>query len=162
MTTQRSGDGNKECSSFRTCSLVSFFNLSEVILLYKTLNNDYDKVHAGLSTKCKDLKLRSELSYEFVMNHLKYYSRCVMNMRADHNSLIHSVTVQLKTPKGLTSEIIRHQLAEYMAKEVVFFFPIMEEYLKKYCISYNTYIKVHEIRTKIITLRTIDEVLHPQ
>ena len=30
-------------------------------------NKDYDKVHATLSTKCKDMKLQSELSYEFVM-----------------------------------------------------------------------------------------------
>ena len=28
-----------------------------------------------------------------------------------------------------------------MASEVVFFFPIMEEYLKKICISYNVYVK---------------------
>lgn len=59
-----------------------------------------------------------------------------MNMKADHNSLIHSVIVQLKMPKGLTSEIVPHQLAQYMAKEVVFFFPIMEEYLKN--IVYGT------------------------
>ena len=49
--------------------------------------------------------------------------------------------VQLKTPKGLTSQIVRHQLAQYMASEVVFFFPIMEEYLKKHHISYNSYVK---------------------
>ena len=104
-------------------------------------DKDYDKVHTGLSTKCKDMKLRSELSYEFVMNYLKYYDRCVINTKPDHNSLICSVILQLKLPTGLTSEIVQHQLAKHMATEVVFFFPIMEEYLKKYYILYNTCIK---------------------
>ena len=56
-------------------------------------------------------------------------------MKPDNNSLICSVIVQLKTPRGLTSEIIRHQLTEYIASEAVFFFPIMEEYLENivYC-----------------------------
>ena len=49
--------------------------------------------------------------------------------------------VQLKTPKGLTSQIVRHQLAQYMASEVVFFFPIVKEYLEKHRISYNSYVK---------------------
>ena len=75
------------------------------------------------------------------MNYLKYYNTCIINTKPDHNSLIHSVIVQLKTPRGLTLEIGQHQLAEYMATEVVFFFPIMEEYLKKYCILYNAYVK---------------------
>ena len=48
--------------------------------------------------------------------------------------------VQLKTPRGLTSEIVWHQLAQYMVSEVVFF-PIIEAYLKKYGISYNAYVK---------------------
>ena len=104
-------------------------------------DKEYDKKYETLSTKCKDMKLRSELSYEFVMKHLKKYNRCPINTKADHNSLIRSVIVQLKTPKGLTSQIVRHQLAQYMASEVVFFFPIMKEYLKKHRISYNSYVK---------------------
>ena len=55
----------------------------------------------------------------------------------DHSTTVHEVFKYLED-KGYDKV---HQLAEYMAKEVVFFFPIMEEYLKKYCISYNTYIK---------------------
>ena len=104
-------------------------------------DKEYDKVHGTLLMKCKDLKLRSESSYEFVMNHLKKYKRCVINTKPDNNSLIRSVIVQLKTPKGLTSQIVQHQLAEYMASEVVLFFPIMEGYLKKYSILYNAYVK---------------------
>ena len=49
--------------------------------------------------------------------------------------------VQLKTPKGLTSQIVHYQLAQYMASEVVFFFPIVKEYLEKHRISYNSYVK---------------------
>ena len=59
----------------------------------------------------------------------------------DNNSLIRSVIVELKTLKGLTSQIVRHQLGQYMASEVVFFFPIVKEYLEKHCISYNSYVK---------------------
>ena len=59
----------------------------------------------------------------------------------DDNSLIHSVIVQLKTPKGLMSQIVCYQLAQYMASEVVFFFPIVKEYLEKHRISYNSYVK---------------------
>ena len=62
-------------------------------------------------------------------------------MKVDNNSLIRSVIVQLKTLKGLTSQIVRHQLAEYMTSEVCLFFPIMEAYLKKYSILYNAYVK---------------------
>ena len=84
-------------------------------------DKDYEKVYETLSTKCKDLKLRSELSYKYVMNYLKKYYRCIINTKPDNNSLIRSVIVQLKTPRGLTSEIVGHQLAQYMVSEVVFF-----------------------------------------
>ena len=92
-------------------------------------DKEYENMHGTLSTKCKEMRLWSELLYEFVTNYLKKYNRCAINTKPDNNSLIRSVVVQLKTPKGVTSEIVRHQLAEYMALEVVIFYPIMEGYL---------------------------------
>ena len=104
-------------------------------------DTDHEKTHASLSTKCKEMKLRSQLSYEFVSKYLTKYNQCAISTKVDNNSLIHSVIVQLKTLKGLTSQIVRHQLAQYMASEVVFFFPIVKEYLEKHRISYNSYVK---------------------
>ena len=59
----------------------------------------------------------------------------------DDKSLIHSVIVELKTLKGLMSQIVRYQFAQYMMSQVVFFFPIVKEHLEKHCISYNSYVK---------------------
>ena len=73
--------------------------------------------------------------------YLTKYNRCAISTKVDNNSLIRSVIVQLKTPKGLMSQIVRHQLAQYMASEVVFFFPMVKEYLEKHRISYNLYVK---------------------
>ena len=84
------------------------------------------------------MKLRSQLLYEFMSKYLTKYNRCAISTKVDNNSLMRSVIVQLKTLKGLTSQIVRHQLAQYMASEVVFFFPIVKE---KHCISYNSYVK---------------------
>ena len=77
-----------------------------------------------------------------VNKHLDHYRRCCVTTTADHNNLIRAVLVQLKTTKGLTSEILRHQISEYMANKVVFFHPIMKGYLRKLKISYNAYIKL--------------------
>ena len=38
------------------------------------------------------MKLSSELFYEFVMNYLKKYTRCVVNMKPDNNSLLNRNT----------------------------------------------------------------------
>ena len=48
---------------------------TEVYKVFKYLGNkDYEKVYEMLSTKCKDMKLRSKLLYEYVMNYLKKYN----------------------------------------------------------------------------------------
>ena len=94
-------------------------------------DTDHEKTHASLLMKCKEMKLRSQLSYEFVSKYLTKYNQCAISTKVDNNSLICSVIVQLKTPK----KIVRHQLAQYMASEVVFFFPIVKEYLGKHRIS---------------------------
>ena len=37
-------------------------------------DTDHEKTHASLSTKCKEMKLRSQLSYEFVSKYLTKYN----------------------------------------------------------------------------------------
>ena len=77
-----------------------------------------------------------------VNKHLDRYRRCCVPTTGDHNNLIRAVVVQLKTTKDLTFEILRHQISEYMANVVVFFYLIMKEYLRKLKIGYNAYIKL--------------------
>ena len=77
-------------------------------------DRDHEKTHVSLSTKCKEMKLRSQLSYEFVSKYLTKYNQCAISTKVDNNSLICSVIVQLKTPKALMSQIVRYQLAQYM------------------------------------------------
>ena len=104
-------------------------------------DTDHEKTHVSLSMKCKEMKLRSQLSYEFVSKYLTKYNQCAISTKVDHNSLICSVTVELKTLKALMSQIVRYQLVQYMMWQVVFFFPIVKEYLGKHRISYNSYVK---------------------
>ena len=101
-----------------------------------------DELFRHLPKQCQVLKLHSAEQLEVVNKHLDRYRRCCVSTTADHNNLIRAVLVQLKTTKGLTSEILRHQISEYMANEVVFFHPIMKGYLRKLKISYNAYIKL--------------------
>ena len=114
---------------------------AEVLEVFKySSDTDYEKTHASLSTKYKEMKLWSQLSYEFVSKYLTKYKLCAISTKVDDNSLICSVIVELKTPKDLMSQIVCYQLGQYMASEVVFFFPIVKEYLEKHCISYNLYV----------------------
>ena len=101
-----------------------------------------DELFRHLPKQCQVLKLHTAEQLLVVNKHLDRYRRCCVTTMADHNNLIRAVLVQLKTTKGLTSEILRHQISEYMANEVVFFYPIMKEYLRKLKIGYNTYIKL--------------------
>ena len=100
-----------------------------------------DELFDHLPKQCQVLKLDSAEQLVVVNKHLERYRRCCVSTTADHNNLIKAVLVQLKTTKGLTSEILRYQISEYMAKEVIFFHPIMEGYLRKLKISFNAYIK---------------------
>ena len=101
-----------------------------------------DELFCHLPKQCQVLKLHSTEELLVVNKHLDRYHRCCVATTVDHNNLIRAVLVQLKTTKGLTSDILRHQISEYMANEVVFFYPIMKKYFRKLKIGYNTYIKL--------------------
>ena len=64
------------------------------------------------------MKLQSVQQFDPVNTHLIRSRRCAIDTKSDYNNLIRSVMMQLKTPRGLTSEIVPHQKAENMAKEV--------------------------------------------
>ena len=100
-----------------------------------------DELFHHLPKQCQELKLHTAEELVVVNKHLDHYRRCCVATTADHNNLIRAVLLQLKTAKGLASEILDHQISEYMASEVVFFHPIMKGYLRKLKISYNAYIK---------------------
>ena len=48
---------------------------AEVLEVFKySSDTDHEKTHATLSTKCKEMKLQSQLSYEFVSKYLTKYN----------------------------------------------------------------------------------------
>ena len=49
----------------------------EVDLFKYSSDTDYEKTHASLSMKYKEMKLRSQLWYEFVSKYLTKYNKCV-------------------------------------------------------------------------------------
>ena len=86
-----------------------------------------DELFHHLPKQCQVPKLHSAEELIVVNKHLDRYRRCCVATTADHNNLIRAILLQLKTTKGLMSEILRHQISEYMASEVVFFHPIMKD-----------------------------------
>ena len=95
-----------------------------------------------LPKECVDLKLRSKSQLETIQKHLKKFERVPVHGKTDENMLIHSVLLQLKTPPKLTSTIVRHQIAEYIATNVVFFYPKMKKYLdEKINLPFDVYVK---------------------
>ena len=68
---------------------------------------------------CIKIYQTSVQQFDPVNTHLSRFRRCAIETKSDYNNLIRSVMMQLKTTsRGLTSEIVPHQMAEYMAKEV--------------------------------------------
>ena len=53
------------------------------------------------------------------------------------NNLFHAVLLQLHIPRGLTPDIVCHQLAAYMTLQVSFFYPKMKDYLKDINLAFN-------------------------
>ena len=86
------------------------------------------------------LRLKSTLEFEKVQRQLGHLSRVAIDTRADHNSAICAVILQLKLPKNVKSDIIRHQVAAHMVEEYLFYLPKMEHYLKQNRLSFSSYI----------------------
>ena len=52
---------------------------------------------------------------------LKPCKRVYVETKSDHNNTIRAICIQLHTPKEVTPEILRHQVAEYIVQEALFF-----------------------------------------
>ena len=100
-------------------------------LMYSS-DRHHEKTHVSLSTKCKEMNISKDHCH---MNSCQSILPSTTDMQSDtyvdNDSLICSVIVQLNTPKALMSQIVRYQLAQYMMWEVVFFIPIVTDYLRK-------------------------------
>ena len=63
-----------------------------------------------------------------------------LDTKADFNSAIRAVILQLKLPKHVNSDVVHHQIAGHMIKEYQFYFPKMEHYLKHLDMLFSSYI----------------------
>ena len=86
------------------------------------------------------LKLKNVLHFEKVQRQLGILSRVAIDTKQDYNSAIHSVTLQLKLPKHLKNDAVRHQIAAHMVEDYNFYYPKMQKYLNAHNLSYSAYI----------------------
>ena len=100
----------------------------------------YGKYRELLPSLAVKLHLRNTLEFEKVQRHLGHLKRVAIDTKADYNSAIHAATLQLKVPKHLKNDAVWHQLAEHMVQEYMFYYPKMEEYLRRNKLSYSSYI----------------------
>ena len=89
----------------------------------------------------KHMQLRHALQWKQIEKRLTEYNRCIVQTEGGKNNLLRSVLLQMHIPKGLTPNIVRHQVAEFMTENVSFFFPKMKEYLDQNNLSFKAYIK---------------------
>ena len=74
------------------------------------------------------LKLKNVLHFEKVQGQLGLLSRVAIDTKQDYNSAIRSVTLQLKLPKHLKNDAVRHQIAAHMIEDYNFYYPKMQKY----------------------------------
>ena len=100
----------------------------------------YGKEAELLPSLAKKFKLKNLEQFENVQRHLHQLSRCGIDTRSDYNSAIRAVMLQLKIPKNVKSDVLRHQIAAHMAEDYTFYYPKMKEYLKHHKLSYGAYV----------------------
>ena len=66
----------------------------------------YGKDSELLPSLVVKLRLRSTLEFQKVQRHLDALSRMALDTKADFNSAIHAVTLQLKLPKHVNSDVM--------------------------------------------------------
>ena len=101
---------------------------------------EYSEKHEHLKPAVKDLKLSSSGDFNRVNRFLERLNRVGIPTDVGHNNLFKAIRIQLHCPGTYTDEKMRHQIASYMIEIVDFLFPIMEPYLKRLNISFNTYV----------------------
>ena len=101
---------------------------------------EYSEKHEHLKPAVKDLKLSSSGDFNHVNRFLERLNRVGIPTDVGHNNLFKAIRIQLHCPGTYTDEKMRHQIASYMIDIVDFLFPIMEPYLKRLNITFNTYV----------------------
>ena len=100
----------------------------------------YGPMEKHLGEDVKKLRLHSTSEWKVVNGLLKQCKRVYVETKSDRNNAIRAICIQLHTLKEVTPEILRHQVAEYMVQEVLFFEPKMRVYLQWKKMSFNAYI----------------------
>ena len=100
----------------------------------------YGPIEKHLGEDVKKLQLHSTSEWKVVNGLLKRCKRVYVETKSDRNNAIRAICIQLHTPKEVTPEILRHQVAEYMVQEALFFEPKMRVYLQQKKMSFNAYI----------------------
>ena len=101
----------------------------------------YTQLHADMTEVSKMLKLSNEKHYERVKKHLDACNRLPVETRDGKNNLLRAILTQCYLPPTYNVEMFRHQICGFMAEFGYFFFPQMEEYLKRKKISYCKYLE---------------------
>ena len=96
-----------------------------------------DELLPGLAVK---FKLKNVLQLQRVQRKLTKLSRIGIETTADYNSAIRAVLLQLKIPKHVKSDVIRHMIACHMIEEYDFYYPKMETYLRHNELSFSAYV----------------------
>ena len=96
-----------------------------------------DELLPGLAVK---FKLKNVLQLQRVQRKLTKLSRIGIETTANYNSAIHAVLLQLKIPKHIKSDVIRHMIACHMIEEYDFYYPKMETYLRHNELSFSAYV----------------------
>ena len=100
----------------------------------------YGKERDLLPPLAVKLKLKNMPEFEKVQRQLGQLKRVGIDTKADHNCAIHAVTLQVKLPKHCTNDTVRHQLAEHMVEDYIYYYPKMCKYLDRNKLSYSSYI----------------------
>lgn len=100
----------------------------------------YGHLEKHLGEDVKKLRLHSTSEWKIVKELLQKHKRVYVPTPADYNNLVQAITIQLHVPKELTSEIFRHQIAEYIVQETQFFEPKMRAYLSRKKLSFGSYV----------------------
>ena len=81
----------------------------------------YGPMESHLGEDVKKLQLHSTSKWKVVNRLLKRCKRVYVETKSDRNNAIKAICIKLHVPKEVTPEILRHQVAEYMVQEALFF-----------------------------------------
>ena len=100
----------------------------------------YGPLEKHLCDDVRHLRLHSTAEWKVVKNLLEKCNRAYIPTESNHNNGITTICTQLHMPAQASSEIFRHQLADYMMQEALFFEPKMRLYLQWKKLSLNAYV----------------------